>query len=66
MKRSEAENAAVAAVIPPMPLTRENVTHLIYAAKVRKGLRWGPVSPQGHVLARCAHCSSLTHARPVD
>ena len=44
MKRSEAESAAVAAVIPPMPMTRENVTHLIYSAKVRKGLRWADVA----------------------
>ena len=44
MKRSEAESAAVAAVIPSMPMTRDNVTHLIYAAKVRKGLRWSDVA----------------------
>ncbi len=43
MKRSEAEVLAVAAAIPK-PMTREDVTHLIYSAKVRKGLRWADVA----------------------
>jgi len=43
MKRSEAEAIAVAAAIPK-PMTREDVTHLIYSAKVRKGLRWADVA----------------------
>jgi cyanate lyase len=44
MKRSEAETAAIAAAIPARPMTREDVTHLIYSAKVRKGLRWADVA----------------------
>jgi cyanate lyase len=40
MKRSEAETAAVAAVSSPKPMTRQDVTDLIYSAKVQKGITW--------------------------
>jgi cyanate lyase len=44
MKRSEAENAAVAAVAAPKPMTREDVTDLIYSLKVQKGIKWADVA----------------------
>jgi cyanate lyase len=44
MKRSEAESAAVAAVAMPKPMTRNDVTDLIYSAKVRKGITWVSVA----------------------
>jgi cyanate lyase len=44
MKRSEAENAAVAAIATPKPMTREDVTDLIYSAKVQKGIKWADVA----------------------
>jgi cyanate lyase len=44
MKRSEAEAAAVAAVATPRPFTRNDVTDLIYSAKVQKGITWAFVS----------------------
>jgi cyanate lyase len=44
MKRSEAENAAVAAIATPKPMTREDVTDLIYSAKVQKGIKWTDVA----------------------
>ncbi len=40
MKRSAAESAAVAAVATPKPMTRNDVTDLIYSAKVQKGITW--------------------------
>jgi cyanate lyase len=44
MKRSEAENAAVAAIATPKPMTREDVTDLIYSAKIQKGIKWADVA----------------------
>jgi cyanate lyase len=44
MKRSEAETAAVAAVASTRPMTREDVTDLIYSAKVQKGIKWAEVA----------------------
>ena len=44
MKRSEAENAAVAAVSRAKPMTREDVTDLIYSIKVQKGIKWADVA----------------------
>ena len=44
MKRSEAETAAVAAVSLPRPMTREDVTDLIYSLKVQKGIKWADVA----------------------
>lgn len=44
MKRSEAETAAVAAIAHPKPMTREDVTDLIYSAKVQKGIKWADVA----------------------
>jgi cyanate lyase len=44
MKRSEAETAAVAAVASTRPMTREDVTDLIYSAKVQKGIKWSDVA----------------------
>ena len=46
MKRSEAENTAVAAIAARRPMTREDVTDLIYSAKVRKGIKWTDVAKQ--------------------
>ena len=44
MKRSEAENAAVAAIATPKPMTREDVTDLIYSTKIQKGIKWADVA----------------------
>jgi cyanate lyase len=44
MKRSEAEAHAVAAVAMPKPMTRNDVTDLIYSAKVQKGITWAHVA----------------------
>jgi cyanate lyase len=44
MKRSEAETAAVAAVSSVKPMTREDVTDLIYSIKIRKGIKWADVA----------------------
>ena len=44
MKRSEAETAAVAAVSHSKPMTREDVTDLIYSIKVQKGIKWADVA----------------------
>ncbi len=44
MKRSEAETAAVSAIASRKPLTREDVTDLIYSAKVQRGLKWVDVA----------------------
>ena len=44
MKRSEAETAAVAAVSASKPMTREDVTDLIYSIKVQKGIKWADVA----------------------
>ena len=44
MKRSEAETAAVAAIATPKPMTREDVTDLIYSVKVQKGIKWADVA----------------------
>jgi nitrate/nitrite transport system ATP-binding protein len=44
MKRSEAETAAIAAASYSRPMTREDVTDLIYSAKVQKGIKWADVA----------------------
>jgi cyanate lyase len=44
MKRSEVESAAVAAVGAGKPMTREDVTDLIYSIKVQKGIKWAEVA----------------------
>ena len=44
MKRSDAETAAVSAVAATKPMTREDVTDLIYSAKVQKGITWTHVA----------------------
>jgi cyanate lyase len=44
MKRSEAEAAAVVAAVPGKPMTREDVTDLIYSLKVQKGIKWADVA----------------------
>jgi cyanate lyase len=44
MKRSEPETAAVSAVAWPRPMTREDVTDLIYSIKVQKGIKWADVA----------------------
>ena len=44
MKRSEAENAALAAVSRGKPMNREDVTDLIYSIKVQKGIKWSDVA----------------------
>ena len=44
MKRSEAESAAVVAAVPGKPMTREDVTDLIYSLKVQKGIKWAEVA----------------------
>ena len=44
MKRSEAETAAVAAASLSRPMTREDVTDLIYSLKVQKGIKWADVA----------------------
>jgi cyanate lyase len=44
MKRSEAETAAVAAVAAPKPMTREDVTDLIYSSWCRRGIKWVDVA----------------------
>ena len=44
MKSSMKETAAVAAVASAKPMTREDVTDLIYSAKVQKGIKWADVA----------------------
>ena len=44
MKSSMKETAAVAAVAGMKPMTREDVTDLIYSVKVQKGLKWTDVA----------------------
>ncbi len=44
MKSSMKETAAVAAVAGMKPMTREDVTDLIYSAKVQKGIKWADVA----------------------
>ena len=44
MKSSMKENSAVAAVAGMKPMTREDVTDLIYSIKVQKGLKWADVA----------------------
>ena len=44
MKNSMKENAAVAAVAGAKPMTREDVTDLIYSAKVQRGIKWADVA----------------------
>ena len=44
MKSSMKETAAVAAVAGMKPMTREDVTDLIYSIKVQKGIKWTDVA----------------------
>jgi cyanate lyase len=44
MKRSEAETAAVAAMGATKPMTREDVSDLIYSQKVQKSIKWADVA----------------------
>src|SRR5258708_12822972 len=44
MKRSEAESTAVAAIASQKPMTREDVTDLIYSIKVQKRIKWADVA----------------------
>ena len=44
MKRSEAEANVVADVAFRKPMTREDVTDLIYSVKVQKGIKWADVA----------------------
>jgi cyanate lyase len=44
MKSSMKETAAVAAVAGMKPMTREDVSDLIYSIKVQKGIRWADVA----------------------
>ncbi len=44
MKRSEAETHAVADVAFLKPMTREDVTDLIYSVKVQKAVKWSDVA----------------------
>jgi len=44
MKRSDPETAAVAAIAAAKPMTREDVTDLIYSIKVQKGITWAHVA----------------------
>jgi cyanate lyase len=44
MKRSDPETAAVAAVATRKPMTRSDVTDLIYLTKVQKGITWAHVA----------------------
>jgi cyanate lyase len=70
MKRSEAETAAVAAVASPKPLTRNDVTDLIYSAKVQKGITWAFVArkvglSKEWVTAACLGQMTLTKEQAV-
>jgi cyanate lyase len=44
MKSSMKETAAVAAVAGMKPMTREDVTDLIFSIKVQKGIKWADVA----------------------
>jgi cyanate lyase len=44
MKRSATERAAVVAGASSNPMTREDVTALIYSIKVQKGVKWADVA----------------------
>jgi cyanate lyase len=44
MKRSDTETALVAAAATVRPVTREDVTAMIAAAKVRKSIKWAEVA----------------------
>lgn len=44
MKSTLKETAAVAAVAGMKPMTREDVTDLIYSIKVQKGIKWSDVA----------------------
>jgi cyanate lyase len=68
VKRSEAETAAVAAVSFAKPLTREDVTDLIYSAKVQRGIKWTDVArkvgeSKEWVTAACLGQMTLTPAQ---
>ncbi len=72
MKRSDAETAAVSTVAATKPMTREDVTDLIYSAKVQKGITWTHVAKKiglskEWVTAACLGQMTLTedHAEKV-
>ena len=44
MKRSDPETAAVAAAASAKPMTRQDVTDLIYSRKIQKGIAWAQVA----------------------
>jgi cyanate lyase len=44
MKRSEAETNAIADIALRKPMTREDVTDLIYSVKIQKGIQWADVA----------------------
>jgi cyanate lyase len=65
MKSSMKETAAVAAVSGMKPMTREDVTDLIYSIKVRRGIKWTDVAKKvGYskewVTAACLGQMTLT------
>ena len=65
MKSSMKETAAVAAVAGMKPMTREDVTDLIFSAKVQKGIKWADVAKKvGYskewVTAACLGQMTLT------
>jgi cyanate lyase len=68
MKSSMKENAAVAAVAGMKPMTREDVTDLVYSAKVQKGIKWTDVATKvgeskEWVTAACLGQMTLTKAQ---
>ena len=68
MKSTMKENAALAAVAGMKPMTREDVTDLIYSAKVQKGIKWADVAKKvgeskEWVTAACLGQMTLTKAQ---
>jgi len=68
MKSSMKEAAAVAAAAGMKPMTREDVTDLIYSAKVQKGIKWADVAKKvgeskEWVTAACLGQMTLTKAQ---
>jgi cyanate lyase len=62
------ENAALAAVAGMRPMTREDVTDLVYSAKVQKGIKWADVAKKvgeskEWVTAACLGQMALTKAQ---
>jgi cyanate lyase len=68
MKRSEAEARAVADVALRKPMTREDVSDLIYSVKVQKDIKWSDVAKKvgeskEWVTAACLGQMTLTKAQ---